>query len=359
MKAPPPFDFREDVPLSSLTTFEVGGPARLLMEPGTDDELRRALGWAREEDVPVFLLGGGSNILVSDEGFDGLVVRRTGSELKAELAGDAEAFLFVGAGTEWDEAAAMAADEGWAGIESLSGIPGKAGAAVIQNIGAYGGQLSDTLDAVRVVDRATGEVLELPASECGLGYRMSRFKRDRRDRWAVAGIRLRLRRGGAGGARHPELVTRFGTEAAPSPVEIRSAVLEIRRGKSMVLDPDDPNRRSAGSFFMNPEVAAAEADRAAAALGNDLPRYPGEGGKVKLPAAWLIEKSGFPPGTRRGAVGLSTRHALSIVNRGGAKAADIISFAREIRRGVRSTCGVELHPEPDFVGFPAGSDGLD
>lgn len=357
----PPLPFEEGVLFARLTTLGVGGPARWLARVRDEAALAAVLAWARETGITVFVLGGGSNLVVADAGFEGLVVRYEGDDVALERDGEG-ARLRAGAGKDWDELVALAVAEGLAGIECLSGIPGLAGAAPMQNVGAYGQEIADTLVELEALDRETGDRRTIPAADCGLAYRRSRFQSEWRDRFVVLGITLRLARRATGTVRYPELARRLGVgDGAAAPLaEIRAAVRELRASKAMLLDGrDDPDQKSVGSFFVNPvvtgEVAEAVRRRAAERSGEAMPSYPAADGRVKLSAAWLIERAGFPRGTRRGRVGLSTRHALAITNRGEATAAEVVAFAAEIRRGVRDAFAVTLRPEPVFLGF--GADG--
>jgi UDP-N-acetylmuramate dehydrogenase len=344
---------RHDVSLAPLTTLGVGGPARRFAEPLTVAELVELVRWAESEEAPLLVLGGGSNVVVADAGFDGLVVSPALYRTEFEHLSEDHVRVLVGAGVEWDELVDHCVQDGLRGLECLSGIPGRVGAAPIQNIGAYGAEVGDVLEWVEALDRRLGVVVRLPAALCGLGYRDSMFKREGRDRYVVTGVALRLRRGGDIAIRYDELRRALGMDdesSAPSAADVRRTVLALRRRKSMVWDTDDPNHRSAGSFFMNPIVSEAEADRVGATVEGPMPRFAAPGG-VKLAAGWLIEQAGFSRGLVRGAVGLSTRHALAIVNCGGASADDIVALARELREVVRARFGVTLEPEPVFVGF--------
>jgi UDP-N-acetylmuramate dehydrogenase len=357
----PPNDLHDDVLLSALTTLAVGGPARFFSRYRTAEELAGAVAWAREEGQEIFLLGGGSNLLVADRGFDGLVLQSGDDSLEL----DSDGRLRAGAAAPWDQVVELAANQGMAGIECLSGIPGSAGAAPIQNIGAYGQELSEVAEEVQVLDLQTGEELRLAARDCGFGYRTSSFKTEWRGRYAVTAITLQLRPGDPGAIRYPDLERRFRNHGgAPTPAEVRSQVLEVRRGKSMVLSLDDPNHRSAGSFFVNPvlsseQVAVVERRvrvRQGEQSAESMPRYPmpvGADGeeRIKLSAAWLIEAAGFRRGHTLGAAGLSSRHSLALINRGDATAADLVALAARIRRRVRGSFGVVLEPEPTFLGF--------
>lgn len=349
-------DVLHDVPLAPRTTLGLGGPARHLVAVTDEAGLVEALRWAHAEARPVLVLGGGSNLVVGDDGWDGLVVHMAVREFAPDrTAGRLR--LRVGAGEPWDEVVAQTVREGWAGLECLSGIPGSAGATPIQNVGAYGQEVSEVIAAVHVWDRVDGCRRVLAPTECGFGYRDSAFKRHP-ERAVVLAVDLELRPGGAPTLRYAELARAFEGTASPSLPAVRERVLALRRSKSMVLDPSDPNRRSAGSFFTNPvvEVAVAAAlveqalregvvERAAA-----VPRFATEDGRVKLAAAWLIEAAGFRKGERRGAVGISSRHALALVHHGGGRTHELLALAAEIQAGVRARFGIELRPEPVLVG---------
>ena len=338
------------VPLAPLTTLEVGGAARHFIQANDDATVVGALRWATERGLPVAILGGGSNVVVPDAGFDGLVIRVAPRGRRFEDAAGGLVTLTAAAGEPWDELVAAAITRGLAGIECLSGIPGLAGATPIQNVGAYGQEVADTIRAVRVLDRATLQVTELDAAACGFGYRDSRFKRDP-EAFVVLGVTFALRPGAPPALRYPELAAALASSATPTLAEARAAVLALRARKSMVLRADDPNRRSAGSFFTNPIVDAAAADEVARRAGAlQMPRFPAGPGRVKLSAGWLIEQAGFPRGTRRGPVGISTAHALALVNLGGARTDDLLALAAEIVAAVRDRLGVTLAPEPVLLG---------
>lgn len=338
----------EHVPLSRLTTLEVGGPARFLCRPASPEEAWEGLREARRLGLEAYPLGEGSNLLASDEGFPGMLLQYAGAGYERR-GGSVRA----GAGLRWDELVARSVEEGLAGLECLSGIPGMVGAAPIQNIGAYGQEVAETVACVEVLDREEGGVVRLPREECGFGYRHSRFKGDWRGRYLVTAVEFELRPGGVAILRYGDLQRHFGlAPGAPPPglAEVRQGVLEVRRSKSMVRDPRDPNSRSAGSFFVNPVVPEETASRLTAEHPG-MPLYPAPEGWRKLSAAWLIERAGFARGYRRGRAGLSANHVLALVNLGGATAAEILALAAEIRRGVRERFGVVLEPEPDLLGF--------
>jgi UDP-N-acetylmuramate dehydrogenase len=343
-----PAGLREHVALAERTTLEVGGAARWLVEPEGEVAVGLALAWAREVGARVVVLGGGSNVLVADRGLDALVVcpRLRG----VELAPDGDRVLVrAGAGERFDALVERAVGAGLAGLEALSGIPGDVGGAPIQNVGAYGQEVAETIVEVRAIERATGDAVLFDRAACGFAYRDSVFKRDAADAFVVVEVTFALRPNGAPAVRYPELARALGP--SPTLVDVRRAVLELRRTKSMVVDPADENHRSAGSFFTNPTLDAGALAAVRARAGDDLPTYPADGGRTKLSAAWLIEHAGFPRGTHDGRVGLSTKHALALVNRGGATAAELVAFASRVRAGVRERFGVALAPEPALLGF--------
>ncbi len=350
---------QENVPLAPYTTLGVGGPARFLIEAREESHVAEALEYARARSWPVFVLGGGSNLLVSDTGFPGLVIRVALRGIDAETTGSGVR-VAAAAGEAWDPLVEWCVDRDLAGLECLSGIPGTVGGTPVQNVGAYGQEVSDVIESVRALDRETLAVVELGSADCGFSYRASIFNGSRRERYIVLKVIYSLGPGGDPQIRYADLQRHFaGMSGPPSLAEVRSTVLKIRAAKAMVVSPDDPNTRSAGSFFKNPIVSREAADRLEfearthGRLGGpeNFPRYPAPGGMVKLPAAWLIERAGFPKGYSHGRAGLSSRHALAIVNRGDASAADILALAREIQSAVRDVFGVELVPEPVLVGF--------
>ena len=356
-----PRGLRERVPLAPLSTLGVGGPARHLVEARDEGTLLEALRWAARDGRPVRVLGGGSNLVVADGGVDALVLRVALRGIACREAGGAIE-VTAAAGEPWDALVALTVERGWAGLECLSGIPGLVGATPIQNVGAYGQEVAETIVAVRALDRAAETIVTLAPPACGFAYRDSAFKSGQPERHVVLAVTYRLRPGGAPTVRYAELARHLGARggAVPTLADVRAAVLAIRRGKSMVLEPGDPNGRSCGSFFLNPVVPAAEAARIAAAAGDPaMPRWPEAGGaRVKLSAAWLVERAGFARGHRDGTVGLSTRHALAIVAHEGARAADVVRLARRIRDGVEARFGARLVPEPAFWGFDRLVDGL-
>jgi len=347
------------VRLDELTTLRLGGPAARLVEARTEDELVAAVREADGTDAgSLLVLAGGSNVVVADEGWPGTVVLVATRGVEAGGGGDGGS-LVVQAGEPWDPLVALCVERGLAGVECLSGIPGSVGATPIQNVGAYGQEVSDTIAWVRVLDRRSRSVLELPAQDCGFGYRTSRFKREP-GRWLVLAVCFGLDAGGASAPiRYPELARALEVEVGErAPLaEVRAAVLELRRGKGMVVDPEDSDSVSAGSFFTNPilsseQFAALEA-RVRERLGPGVrpPAFPEPDGRVKTSAAWLVERAGFARGHGMpGPAAVSTKHSLALTNRGGASTVELVALAREVAEGVHRVFGIALVPEPVFVG---------
>ncbi len=339
---------RHGVPLATQTTLRVGGPARDLVEVTTSAELVavvRALDAAGE---PVLVLGGGSNLLVGDGGFDGTVVKVASRGVHDDVAACSGAVLTVEAGEPWDDLVALSVDRGFSGLEALSGIPGSTGATPIQNVGAYGAEVGQHITTVRTLDRSTGTVRTLFAVECGFGYRSSVFKAQP-GRYVVLDVTFQLRLGSLSApVRYAELARVLGVEVGTRvpAADVRAAVLGLRGSKGMVLDDLDPDTWSAGSFFTNPVLD----DAAAAALPEAAPRFAQPDGRVKTSAAWLIEHAGFGRGFGEGPARLSTKHTLALTNRGSATSSDVLALAREVRDGVRGAYGITLEPEPVLVG---------
>lgn len=333
--------------LAAMTTLGLGGPAKRLVEAQTEDELARAVAEADARGEPVFVLGGGSNVVVGDAGWDGLVVRVASRGVR-RVAHEGAAFE-VEAGEPWDALARQWAEDGLAGVECLAGIPGLAGATPMQNVGAYGQEVEGIVSRVRAWDRRARAFVELDRAACGFGYRASVFRGS--DRHVITRVTFALREGPLSDPiRYAELARALGVregERAPLRV-VRDAVVALRRQKGMLLDRADPETRSAGSFFTNPVVDAAEADAVSARAGAPVPRFPAPGGKVKLPAAWLIERAGFPKGYALGRAHVSRKHALALVS-GGGTTEELLALARAIRRGVERAFGVALEPEPVLV----------
>ena len=345
-----------------MSTLGVGGPARFYARALDRGAVVAGAAWAESRAVPLLVLGGGSNVVIADEGYPGLVLHVLPEGLETRRS-DGEVHVRAGAGVSWDALVDTAAANGWAGVECLSGIPGRVGATPIQNVGAYGQDVSETITKVETFDVVAKKPVTLSNEECGFGYRSSRFKGADRDRYIILAVEYRLVPGGAPAVRYPDVQRHLAERgvAAPSLRDVRAAVIEVRRRKSMVLDPGDPNARSVGSFFMNPvvskETGAAvqkSALRMKAPGADAMPQWPVSGG-VKLSAAWLIERAGFPRGYRKGNAGISDNHPLALVNRGGATAREVVDLAREIRDKVQAAFGVSLVPEPVFVNVSFGS----
>ncbi|MCF2532576.1 UDP-N-acetylmuramate dehydrogenase [Yinghuangia soli] len=343
-----------DSPLAPLTTLRLGGPARRLYEATTTAELVAVVRDADDHGTPLLLVGGGSNLLIGDEGFDGTVVRIATKGHSLSAAG----LLSSDAGVRWDHLVETAVDAGLAGIEFLSGIPGSAGATPIQNVGAYGQEVSETIALVEVYDRQTGRMDMLDPSECGFAYRTSIFKGD--TRYVVLRVHFQLHAadGQSAPVKYAEVARTLGIEPGERVplATARDTVLGLRRGKGMVLDEADHDTWSAGSFFTNPiltEAAFADLERRAAerlGAGAEPPRYAAGEGLAKTSAAWLIERAGFTKGYGTGPARISTKHTLALTNRGSAKSEDLLALAREVRDGVREAFGVELVNEPVFIG---------
>jgi UDP-N-acetylmuramate dehydrogenase len=337
--------------LAPYTTLRLGGPAREFAEATTAEQLVSLIAEADRKKVPTLVLGGGSNVVVADEGFDGLVVKVATEGVVVSRDGE-EVVLTVEAGEDWDPLVARAVAEGWSGIECMSGIPGLVGSTPIQNVGAYGQEVAQTIRCVRAYDRRTRQVVDLEARQCGFSYRDSAFKRDLA-RYVVLAVTYALDISEMSGpVAYQELAGRLrvGLGDQVPLAQAREAVLGLRRGKGMVLDPEDPDTYSAGSFFTNPVLTAEEAAELAT-RAPDHPRWEMPDGSLKVPAAWLIEQAGFPKGYGRGPVRISTKHTLALTNpTGAATTADLLALAREVRDGVREKFGVSLVNEPVLVG---------
>jgi UDP-N-acetylmuramate dehydrogenase len=334
-----------NVPLAPFATLQVGGPAQWFVRAQSPRQVQLAHAWAAERGLPVFILGGGSNVVIAKHGVPGLVLHVTIRGIDVLQSGD-EALLSVGAGEPWDPFVSKVVDEGYAGLETLSGIPGLVGGTPIQNVGAYGQEVSTTIESVTVFDTRTREISIIAARDCGFAYRQSRFKQSDAGRFTICGVTFRVRRGSPT-VTYPDVMTWVEQNrlSQPAVADVRRGVIEIRRRKGMVLDPADADTRSVGSFFMNPIVAASkQTDLGARAFAM-------ADGRVKIPAAWLIERAGFGKGFAAGAAGLSSKHPLAIVNRGGADADDVVELACRIKRAVLDRFGIALRPEPIFAGF--------
>jgi UDP-N-acetylmuramate dehydrogenase len=340
--------FEEHVRLAGFTTLGVGGAARWFAQTVTEADVVDAVAFANDRHVPLFVLGGGSNLLVSDEGFPGLVLQM--GIAGVERVGDV---LRVGAGVVWDEFVQQMVAAGLQGVECLAGIPGTVGGTPVQNVGAYGQEVSETIVSVRCFDTQALQYVELSNAECGFAYRTSRFNTTERGRYIVTRVDFRLREAGAPCLKYADLKKHFEGKAASSLADVAEAVRTIRRGKGMVVNAGDPNSRSAGSFFRNPIVGEEVLLKASEAAGvgvDAVPHWPVGEGLIKLPAAWLLEQAGFVRGYVMGRAGISSRHTLAVINRGEATAADIIALRERIVETVRLKFGIELEQEPVSVG---------
>jgi UDP-N-acetylmuramate dehydrogenase len=360
----------ENKPLAPFTTFGIGGPARWFVEAASEEEIAEAAAWAGEHGVALFVLGGGSNLLVSDAGFDGLVLRVV---LRGITATDApsepktpdqtgQRIYQVAAGEDWDHFVERTVQENCAGVECLAGIPGTVGGTPVQNVGAYGQEVASAIERVRAFDLQEYEAKEFDASEYGFAYRHSRFNSADRGRYIVTRVDYRLTHGGAPTLRYADLLRAFPVGEQPSLAEVAAQVRRVRQAKGMLIVEGDPDCRSAGSFFKNPVVDAEQLRQIAAASDKAPPRFPaGPGaenqGRVKVPAAWLIEQAGFAKGYRLGAAAISTRHTLALVNlgerdgHGGASAAEVLALASQITAAVEKRFGLRLEMEPVMMGF--------
>jgi len=343
---------QENIALGPLTTLGVGGPARYFVEALSAEDVCAAVDWARSRGLQLFPLGGGSNLVVADRGFPGLALKIAipGIEQRSE---GGKAVFEAGAGESWDQFVALAVERNCAGIECLSGIPGTVGGTPVQNVGAYGQQVSDTIREVQALDLQTGQVRELCAPSCQFEYRSSVFSTSACGRYMILRVTYELEPGGVARIEYADLKKYFA-DRTPTLAEMREAVRQIRQSKAMLIVEGDEDCRSAGSFFKNPVLPAGEHHallRRAAARGLTIPSYPALEAQHKIPAAWLVEHSGFSKGYQRGPVGISRKHALAIVNRGSATAADVVALKNEIQRAVAEQWGIKLHPEPVFVGF--------
>jgi UDP-N-acetylmuramate dehydrogenase len=334
--------------LADHTTLRVGGPAWRMLILDTEAQLIDAVRDLDAAGEPVLILGGGSNLLIGDAGFAGTVIKIATRGVAQDVEACSGAVITVAAGEPWDPLVSYAIQQGWSGLETMSGIPGLVGATPIQNVGAYGADVSELISTVRTLDRSTGHIKTLFGAECGFGYRTSRFKSDP-GRFVVLSVTFQLPLGTMSQPiRYPELARVLGIEVGERAAadEVRQAVLGLRRAKGMVLADHDHDTWSAGSFFTNPILSPARA----LALPDHAPRFAQPDGKIKTSAAWLIEQAGFTKGYGHGSARLSSKHTLALSNQGGASAADLLSLAREIRAGVQAKFGIELVPEPVLVG---------
>jgi UDP-N-acetylmuramate dehydrogenase len=344
----------ENVPLAPLTTLKVGGPARYFVEATTSAEVSEAVEFSRARSLPLFVLGGGSNLVIADAGWPGLVLKVGITGINHRHGHDQVVFE-AGAGEDWDRFVGLVVAHNIAGLECLSGIPGNVGGTPVQNVGAYGQEVANTIESVLALDLKDGQLHELCNEACGFSYRTSIFNTTERGRYIIVQVNYALKHGGEAFIAYADLKKYFaGWSERPTLANTRDAVRKIRAGKGMLITAGDEDCRSAGSFFKNPILSTDQYERltAQAATKNlQIPSYPALDAQKKVSAAWLVEHSGFSRGYGNGPVGISRKHALAIVNRGNAMAADIVAFKEYIQSRVQEIWGIVLEPEPVFVGF--------
>ena len=346
---------RDNVPRAPLTTLGVGGPARYFAEALSEADVTEAVEFARSRGLTLFVLGGGSNLVVADAGFAGLVLKIAIGGVTRSEGSDGKVTFVAGAGCDWDTLVSQAVESDCEGVECLSGIPGTVGATPVQNVGAYGQEVSSTIAEVRALDLQSMEIKTLANQECGFAYRSSIFNTSQRGRYVILRVSFRLRAGGKATVRYADLEQFFAAQSGePTLSDVRQAVQQIRHRKAMLIVDGDPDAQSVGSFFKNPIVPESVVEKLAAisaSRGLQLPSYPADNGFRKVPAAWLVEQAGFSKGYVKGHTGISRKHALAIINRGGASAAEIVALRDEILSRVTNAFGIGLEPEPVFVGF--------
>jgi UDP-N-acetylmuramate dehydrogenase len=351
---PPAIAIQEHVLLAPYTTLRIGGPARFFCEVATEAHLLEAVHFARQHDLELFTLGGGSNLLVGDSGFNGLVLHiaiRTPTE--AASAGNSGDYA-VAAGTDWNNFVLEVCERGISGVECLAGIPGSAGGTPVQNVGAYGQEVADTIDSVRALDLETNNFVTLSHDQCEFAYRSSIFNTTHRHRYIVTQVTFRFDSTAAPKVIYADLQRHFAGRATPTPIQIYHAVREIRHGKGMLIVEGEDDCRSAGSFFKNPIVPESVLSNVSAVLNipvKNVPHWPASDGNIKLPAAWLLEQAGFPRGFEQGNAGISSRHTLALINRGHATASDIVHLRDIIQQKVSVYFNIELEQEPVQLGL--------
>jgi UDP-N-acetylmuramate dehydrogenase len=345
-------NIQQNVPLAPFTTLRIGGPARYFARVTTEAELVEAVSFARERTLPIFVLGGGSNLLVSDSGFAGLVIHVM-LDGAIDITIEEDRILYtVPAGVDWNSLVLSTCKQGLSGIECLAGIPGSVGGTPVQNVGAYGQEVSETITHVRALDIEKNTFIDIPKAQCGFAYRSSIFNSTARGRYIVTLVRFSFDPSREVLLSYTDLA-RYFKGSRPSSIEVYRAVRDIRQGKGMLIVEGDPDARSAGSFFKNPIVPRETIDRIASALGveaESVPQYPAREDKVKLPAAWLLERAGFVKGFTMGKAGISSKHTLAIINRGGATAADVFALRNTIQEKVNALFGIQLEQEPVQLG---------
>jgi len=351
---------QEQVPLAPYTTFRIGGPARFFCEVESEAGVAEAVRFAQERNLPLFVLGGGSNLLVSDQGFDGVVMRVAKPVAKREHRNSESLLLEVGAGENWDDVVLYAVDRGYAGIECLAGIPGDAGGTPVQNVGAYGQDVAETIVKVRVYDLETHTFVDLDHEACHFGYRRSLFNAEARGRYIVTAVTYELHPGGEPALRYADVKRHFAAQIdqgeKPTLRQVYDAVRSIREQKGMLAGQGGPDGQSAGSFFKNPIVPRTMVSEIALDAGcraEEVPQYAAGEGRVKLAAAWLIEQSGFHKGFAMGRAAISSRHTLALVNLGGATAAELLALRDAVMKAVQNEFAVHLEQEPVMLGFPS------
>lgn len=347
-------EIKQNVPLAPMTTLKIGGAARFFVSAENEVQVVETVSFARENSLELFILGGGSNVLIADKGFDGVILQIALKGISAFQKDDETEIVIAQAGEDWDDFVRFCVENKYAGAECLSGIPGFVGGTPVQNVGAYGQEVAETIVSVRAFDRNLEKIVELDNTGCGFSYRTSIFNTTEKNRYIVLAVTYALKIGGEPKIAYADLKKYFG-DARPSLQETREAIIKIRAAKSMVINENDPNSQSAGSFFKNPIVTLekfSEIVEQAKKLGlASVPSFAVDDNRVKIPAAWLIEKSGFYKGFQKGNVGLSSNHTLALVNLGGATAKELLNLKGEIQYKVNEVFGVSLVPEPVFVGF--------
>jgi UDP-N-acetylmuramate dehydrogenase len=351
---------QEFVPLAPYTTFRIGGPARFFCEVEGEADVAEAVSFAKERNLPLFVLGGGSNLLVSDAGFDGVVLRLGVPFAKCERRDGESVLLEVGAGENWDDVVRYAVDCGYAGIECLAGIPGDVGGTPVQNVGAYGQEVAETIVQVRAYDLETRTFVDLDHEACRFSYRRSLFNAEARGRYIVTAVTYKLRPGGEPALRYADVRRHFAAQfergEKPSLRQVYEAVRSIREQKGMLAGQGGPDGRSAGSFFKNPVIPSATLSQIALKSGRrseEVPQSPAGDGRVKLAAAWLVEQSGFHKGFAMGRAAISSRHTLALVNLGDATAAELIALRDAVMTAVKDKFAIQLEQEPVMLGFPS------
>ena len=350
---------KENVELKNLTTLNIGGTARFFVSAETVEDVIETVGFAEQNGLEIFILGGGSNVLISDHGFDGVVLQVNLKGIEIEKETGENVIITVGAGEDWDEFTAFCVGKNFAGIECLSGIPGLVGGTPIQNVGAYGQEVSETVVAVKVFDRKSKETLTLNNAECKFSYRSSLFNTTEKNRFIILSVTYKLTKNGQPKIVYKDLIEFFNGKN-PDLSDTREAVCRIRAEKVMLVRQGGLDAQSAGSFFKNPIIGNERFQNLIEKLNSNgrenVPNFKIDEKNVKIPAAWLIEKSGFEKGFQKGNAGLSTKHTLALTNRGNATAKEIIELKNEIQKTVKEKFGIELETEPVFVGFENSKD---